>query len=238
MLLLLSLHFLLSTSVSFPSKDISSIQGWPHCHSLILMFFIVQQPLWSLTPVNTQPALLWNYTDLGQRLILSHLTKPSLKVCVLLALRAWWFNVESLDMTMHHKQKLLLNNSGSMCTTKGKIFVMIRHQKKFKMGQNLVSGLDGSWSAAFSLLVSFCAWQGRQIHCCCILHVSIKAGPNSHFTKHVQTSELHLMIIKYWQTPRQHFSKFEELPCRIQSLFSWCVETYFLSSVSPCALVI
>lgn len=122
MLLLLSLQFLLSTSVSFPSKDIWSVQGWPLCQSLILCRFVVQHSFCRYTSVNIRQALLWHYTDLGQRLLLSHWTKPGLKVCML-AFRALWFSIKSLDVTLLHKQKVLLHFS-SLLQINGRVLCM------------------------------------------------------------------------------------------------------------------
>lgn len=87
--------------------EMSDVQGWPHCSFPILPFFLPQSKVCRLTPANIQQALLWNCTDLGQRLIsLSLLTNPGLRVCILLAFRPLWFNTTPPDMTSHHRQRL------------------------------------------------------------------------------------------------------------------------------------
>lgn len=98
------------TSVLFPSLQHAfetDFQGWPHCSFLILTFFPAHRKVCCLTPANVQQALMWNCTDLGQRLIsLSLLTNPGLRVCVLLAGRHLWFNTTPPDMTSNHRQRL------------------------------------------------------------------------------------------------------------------------------------
>ncbi len=76
---------------------------------VFLFCFFFSSIKWALLPhaSNIQQALLWNCTDLGQRLIpLSLLTNPGLRVCILLAFRPLWFNIAPPDMTSHHRQRL------------------------------------------------------------------------------------------------------------------------------------
>lgn len=100
-----------SPLVLFPSLqhafETTDFQGWPHCSFLILPFFPAHSEVCCLTPANMQQALMWNCTDLGQRLIsLSLLTNPGLRVCVLLAGRHLWFNTTPPDMTSNQRQRL------------------------------------------------------------------------------------------------------------------------------------
>lgn len=75
--------------------------------ALLLLFFLREKRALLSHTSNIQQALLWNCTDLGQRLIsLSLLTKPGLRVRILLAFRPLWFNIAPEDMTSHHRQRL------------------------------------------------------------------------------------------------------------------------------------
>lgn len=107
----LSLQLSVSTSVLFPSLqhafETTDFQGRPHCSFLILPLFPAHSEVCCLTLANMQQALMWNCTDLGQRLIsLSLLTNPGLRVCVLLAGRHLWFNTTPPDMTPNQRQRL------------------------------------------------------------------------------------------------------------------------------------
>lgn len=73
MLLLLSIQFLLSISVSFPSIDISSLQGWPHCGSLILSMPAFP-PHTSKYTVRSVAKLHWSGTQIN--LISLNKTRP------------------------------------------------------------------------------------------------------------------------------------------------------------------
>lgn len=72
-----------------------------------LLIFPSKSKVCCITAANIRQALLWNCSDLGQRLIsLSLWTNPGLRACILLAFRHLWFNITSPDMTTHHRQRL------------------------------------------------------------------------------------------------------------------------------------
>lgn len=106
-------HFLFCTLKDSKTCRCCAFYLSTHSLSLLLFCFSPKDPWndWHSSLLshasNIQQALLWNYTDLGQRLIsLSLLTNPGLRVCILLALRPLWFNIALPDMTSHHRQRL------------------------------------------------------------------------------------------------------------------------------------
>lgn len=100
---------------------------------------------------NIRRALLWNCTDLGQRLIsLSLLTNPGLRVCILLAFRPLWFNIAPPDTTPHHRQRL--GDISLVWQRDGGLFLRspsIIHDQlgsRAETGQNLETNRRGAFS--------------------------------------------------------------------------------------------
>lgn len=102
----LSLH-----SCAFSLSPLHFVSLWHSALTLLLSTLFSpshKNELCCLMPPTSSDALLWNCTDVGQRLIsLSLLTKPGLRLCILLALRPLWFNIAPADMTSHSDISLL-----------------------------------------------------------------------------------------------------------------------------------
>lgn len=127
---------------------------------------VIRCQLCCLTPVNRRRDLLWNYTDLGHRLVLSHLTKPGLKVRML-------FACHYLDLDDFI---IAISRCDFATQTKGSIThlwfqddkmedVRVHLPKKIwtgsKLGEQPGKSPDGDgwWAEASSLSASFCTMQ-------------------------------------------------------------------------------